>query len=294
MVRSSVTRTRPALSVAVFVASATLRANDEASTPALHSTVRVSMRSGGASGVAVGTTVTEASSMFVTRVPVRTVTPSRSSWRRAEADRSGGYGGSTRSMASIKDDPGIGRIDRPEVPAERVPGDLAERARQLDTGGAAPDQHEGHPRPTPLRVSFPFRGLEGDEDAPPDLGRVLEGLEARRHARPFVVPEVGVAGAGRDDERVVGDGALVRHAGPRGARHRCRWPRPAGPSCCAACAARCAAAGRSRPATGRRSPPGRASAGTGGSCGDRPGSGRPPGRARAGERRTARRSRHRR
>ena len=46
-------------------------------------------------------------------------------------------------------------------------------------------------------------------------------------------------------------------------------PRRAGPSCSAACARPSAAAGRCRPATARRSRPGRAAAGTGGSCAGR-------------------------
>ena len=80
---------------------------------------------------------------------------------------------------------------------------------QLDAGRPAADQHEGHPLASPFRIGFPFRGLERDEDAPPDLGRVLEGLEAGRDRRPLVVPEVRVVGAGRDDERVVRDRAAV-------------------------------------------------------------------------------------
>ena len=102
-------------------------------------------------------------------------------------------------------------------------------------------------------------------------------LRPGRVRRPVVVPEVAVPGAGRDDERVVREVEAVRGTGPRGRPGRCPSPRPAGPSCCAACGRSSAAAARSRPATGRPSPPGRAAAGTGGGSAGRPAS-RPPGR----------------
>ena len=65
------TRTRPLRSVSAPVASATRRANEDASTPAAHSTVRAGMTSSGApSPACVATTRTDRSSMSVTRVPV--------------------------------------------------------------------------------------------------------------------------------------------------------------------------------------------------------------------------------
>ena len=88
-------------------------------------------------------------------------------------------------------------------------GDLAERAGELDAGRAAADDHERHPRRAPSRVGLALGGLEGDEDPAADLGGVLDGLEPGRDGRPLRVVEVGVVGAGRDDERVVGDRAAV-------------------------------------------------------------------------------------
>ena len=81
---------------------------------------------------------------------------------------------------------------------------------ELDAGRPATDQHERHPLASPLRIGFPFRGLERDEDPPPDLDGVLEGLQALGVLRPVVVPEVRVVGAGRHDERVVADRPAVR------------------------------------------------------------------------------------
>ena len=80
------------------VASATIRPNDAACTPAAQSTVRAGMRSSRPSSCA---TITPCSSMPVTFVPVETVTPSRSSCFAAERDSFSGYVGRTTSSASI-------------------------------------------------------------------------------------------------------------------------------------------------------------------------------------------------
>ena len=117
-----------------------------------------------------------------------------------------------------EDDPGVGRVDRAEVALQRVPGDLAERARQLGAGRAGADDDERHPFRAADRVGLALGGLERDEDPPPDLGGVLDRLEARRVLRPLVVAEVREAGAGRDDQRVVGDRAAVGQPRPRA------WP----------------------------------------------------------------------
>ena len=106
-------------------------------------------------------------------------------------------------------DPRLARADRPEVAAERVVGDLAERPGELDPGRSAADDDERHPGAPQLGVGLALGRLEGDQDPPPDLGRVLDGLEAGRDRRPVRVVEVGVVRPGRDDERVVGDRAAV-------------------------------------------------------------------------------------
>jgi hypothetical protein len=54
-----------------------------------------------------------------------------------------------------------------------------------------------------------FCALEGEQDALPHRARLLEVLEAQRRLRPFVVPEIGVARAGRDDQVVVRDVSLT-------------------------------------------------------------------------------------
>ena len=109
-----------------------------------------------------------------------------------------------------EDDPGVGRVDRPEIALERVARDLAEGACEFDARRPATDEHEGHPLATPFRISFPFRGLERDEDAPSDLDGVLDGLEPLGVGGPVVVPEERVVCTGRHDQGVVGDRTAVR------------------------------------------------------------------------------------
>ncbi len=99
IVRSGSTMTRPDRSVWAPVASATVRAKRAVRMPAAQRTVRAGIHSSAPSG---SVTRTPVSSRSMTRVPVRTSTPSRSSWRWADAERSGGYGGRTRSIASTR------------------------------------------------------------------------------------------------------------------------------------------------------------------------------------------------
>ena len=134
-------QTRPARSVSASVAVATDWTNDEAWTPAAHRTVRVGMRSVGPAGIRPRLT------------DRRCGRPGSSSGPRPRAARAGGCADrSTRRVGRQdpvhrldEDDPGVGRVDRAEVAPERVVGDLAERARQLDPGRAAADDHERHP-----------------------------------------------------------------------------------------------------------------------------------------------------
>ena len=50
-----------------------------------------------------------------------------------------------------------------------------------------------------------FREFERQQNAAADFERVLDGLEAGRESLPFVVAEIGVAGAGGNDQVIVGN-----------------------------------------------------------------------------------------
>ena len=86
-----------------------------------------------------------------------------------------------------------------------VVGELGDGAGKLDAGRPATDDHEGEETFLLGRIVGIFRVLEGDQQAPPDIGRVVDLLEAGRELLPFVVVEVAVPRARRQDEIVVGD-----------------------------------------------------------------------------------------
>ena len=98
---------------------------------------------------------------------------------------------------------GLARIGEAEVMGEDVARELRDRAAQLDPGRAAADHGEGEQLPPLLRVVDLLGALEGEEDAPPDLERVLDGLEPGRPGLPLIVPEEAVPRADREDEPVV-------------------------------------------------------------------------------------------
>jgi hypothetical protein len=90
-----------------------------------------------------------------------------------------------------------------------VVGDLGDRAGELNPGRTAANDDEGQQRPPPLGVVRLLGLLESVQDPAPDVEGVVERLEARREGLPLVVAEVGVAGAGGDDQVVERQLALV-------------------------------------------------------------------------------------
>ena len=58
-------------------------------------------------------------------------------------------------------------------------------------------------------VGFTLGGFEREQNPAPDFQRIVQRLETGRARRPFRVAEIGVRGAGRDDEVVVVDAAAV-------------------------------------------------------------------------------------
>ena len=83
------------------------------------------------------------------------------------------------------------------------------------------------PAPTMTKVSSAARrcgiglalgALERHQNAPPQRGGVLQRLQAGRERLPFVMAEIGVARAGGENQRVVGQGVAVieQHALVRG------------------------------------------------------------------------------
>ena len=261
IVRSGPTRIRPLRSVSAPVAAATLRPNDAASTPAAQSTVRAWISSSPPSGFLTRTRPSSMCDDLGLRAD-DDAEPLQLAPRGGRAP--GGKVGRTRSIASTSTIRASCGSDRAEVVAQRVVRDLAQGAGELHARRPAADEHERHPRLAQLGIGLALGGLERDQDPAPDLDGVVDGLEARGVRRPLVVPEVGVVGARRDDQRVVVHRAAVRQPDlallgvdvDRLAQQHPRVASGGGRSS--------AAAARSRPATARRSRPGTASAGTGG------------------------------
>ena len=109
----------------------------------------------------------------------------------------------------------VARVDDAEVVLQGVVGDLAQRPGELDAGRPGADDDEGQPGLALGRIGLALGGLEGEQDAAADLGRVLDGLQARREGLPFVVAEVVMGRAGGDDQLVVRHLAVTEpHAAP--------------------------------------------------------------------------------
>ena len=165
-----------------------------------------------------------------------------------------------------------------------APRQLGDLAGELHAGRPAADDDEGQPLAVALRDRRLELGhLEGAEDPPAQLEGVVDRLHARCAARELVVTEVGLAGAGGDDQAVVRDldRAVRRDAWPCTLRRSRSKPVTSASSTSTLRVPPQDVAERRRDlalATGSRSPPGRAAAGRGGGCGGRPASPR-PGRA---------------
>ena len=87
---------------------------------------------------------------------------------------------------------------------QRALGELGDLAGHLDTGRAGTDDDEGQQVVDVLALGGHQLGqLEGTEDAAAQLEGVVDALHARGELGELVVAEVGLAGAGRHDQRVV-------------------------------------------------------------------------------------------
>jgi hypothetical protein len=104
-------------------------------------------------------------------------------------------------------------VDPAEVLLQRAVGELCDLAGHLDPGGAGPDDDEGQQPLDLLLVLGELGQLERAEDAAAQLERVVDALHAGRELGEAVVAEVGLAGTGGHDQRVVRrDGHAVQHA----------------------------------------------------------------------------------
>jgi hypothetical protein len=96
------------------------------------------------------------------------------------------------------------RVEAAEVGAQRSTGELGDLPGKLHAGRTGTDDRERQPRFAGGIVGLQLGHLEGAEDPPAELERVVDRLQPRRVAGVLVVPEVGLRRAGCQDEAVVG------------------------------------------------------------------------------------------
>jgi hypothetical protein len=81
-------------------------------------------------------------------------------------------------------------------------------AGQFHASGAAADHHEIEPRLSLRGILFTLGAFECDQYATANGEGVFQRLQPRRIAFPLVMSEVGMRGAGGDDQGVIGQFAL--------------------------------------------------------------------------------------
>ena len=119
-----------------------------------------------------------------------------------------------RLFAAVdQDDPDRRGIDVAEVLGETAVGQLADLPGQLHAGRSRADDDEGHPEPLQRRVAQVLGDLQRAVDATPQLHGVVDRLHARGDHGELVVSEVRLAGAGGDNEAVVGVLACLAREG---------------------------------------------------------------------------------
>src|SRR6516165_10835316 len=91
-----------------------------------------------------------------------------------------------------------------EILGQRLSGYLGQRAREFNAGRAASHNNESNGRLLARGRRTPLRQFEGQQNAAADLQCVFNGLKAGGEYLPIVMPEVGMAGASRNDHIIVG------------------------------------------------------------------------------------------
>ena len=103
----------------------------------------------------------------------------------------------------------VARVDVTKIGGERLPRQLGDGPGDLHAGRPAADDDEAEQAAPLLRPRLGLGALESEQDLAPERRGILDLLDALRVDLPFVVAEIGVAGAGRDDQVVVMDRAAV-------------------------------------------------------------------------------------
>jgi hypothetical protein len=100
-------------------------------------------------------------------------------------------------------------VDVTKITGQRVPCDFAQRAGELHAGRSRPDYDEGEPGSALGGIGLALGLLESGQHAAPNFDRVTNALQPRRDRHPLAVSEIGVARAGRHDQKVVVERTFV-------------------------------------------------------------------------------------
>src|SRR6516165_11418174 len=98
-----------------------------------------------------------------------------------------------------------------KIGSECAIGKLGYGARHLYACRTAADDYEGEKTLALDWIGFGFRTLERQQNSPPQIGGVVDGLETRRVECPVVVTEICVLGSRRQDEEVIRDASAFRN-----------------------------------------------------------------------------------
>lgn len=101
------------------------------------------------------------------------------------------------------------RVDVAELVLECVAGDFGQSAGQFDAGGPAADHCKAQPGGACGRVGFGFCAFEGQQQLAPQHQCVVQRFQARGVFGPLVVAEIGMGGAGGQQQHVVAERAAI-------------------------------------------------------------------------------------
>jgi hypothetical protein len=104
-----------------------------------------------------------------------------------------------------QNDVSAGRVDIAEFVGENVAGNLGKGAGEFDSGRAGAHDDEIQRLVLSAHGGLALRQFEGQQDAAANLESILDGLQPGSPRFPFVVTEVGMAGASGEDQVVVGN-----------------------------------------------------------------------------------------
>lgn len=93
-----------------------------------------------------------------------------------------------------------------------VARDLGQGAGQFDAGGTTADDGETQPRRLLRRVRFGLGAFERQQQLAAQRDGIVQRLQAGRIIGPLIVAEVGVGGAGGQQQAVVVQRAAIGHA----------------------------------------------------------------------------------